>query len=271
MTGGGIKVGITGDAQTDFRMLEPVLSDAAHEAIQRLQADPQHPALCLQTHGNLNRLLTIRLNAEYRALIFRVDDDRWVILSVEHRHHVDRFTEATRRFIHQVEQNTVVVDFVGETAEVARAADAPTPFAEWTTALASRLAGSGRAHLHDDWSAVLAGDPEGGVALRPNQQRMLAAGFVLAACRLRVRDNVRPLWRPVDWLLRVPSRTNAFITAVVGGQAVFIVGDDGLAALLTDVWEPCGVAGASLFGLARWLRRVRGVELAASGSDHVEE
>ncbi|MEU8717768.1 hypothetical protein [Streptomyces sp. NPDC048663] len=61
----------------------------------------------------------------------------------------------------------------------------------------------------------------------------------------------------------MPSRTNAFIATAVGSQAIFIVGDDGLAALLTQVWEPCGIAGASLFALARRLRRVRGIEVAA--------
>jgi hypothetical protein len=268
---GALKVGITADAQTDLRMLEQVLSGAAHEAIQRLRTDPYHKALGMQPYANQSMLLTIRLTAEYRALIFRVDDDRLLILSVEHRHHVDRFMEAAQRFVRQVQEGSVVVHFGREADEVARATEAPTPFAEWITALASRLAGSGRAHLQDDWSAVLAGDPEGGVALRPGQQRMLAAGFVLAACRLRVRDNARLLWRPVDWLLRVPTRTNAFITAAVGGQAVLIVGDDGLDALLTDVWEPCGIAGACLFALARWLRRVRCIELAASESDHAEE
>lgn len=79
---------------------------------------------------------------------------------------------------------------------------------------------------------------------------------------MRLGDLARPIWRPIDWLLRVQSRTNAFITAVVGGQAVYIVDDGGLAALVTEVWEPCGGAGLALYALARWLRRLRGIELA---------
>ncbi|MER5212993.1 hypothetical protein ABT063_21055 [Streptomyces sp. NPDC002838] len=58
------------------------------------------------------------------------------------------------------------------------------------------------------------------------------------------------------------SRTNGFIAAVVGTQAVYIVDDGGIPALVTEIWEPCGILGAGLYVLARWLRRVRGIELA---------
>ncbi|MER5912302.1 hypothetical protein ABT124_17860 [Streptomyces sp. NPDC001982] len=100
---------------------------------------------------------------------------------------------------------------------------------------------------------------------------MLAVGFLLAAVRMRSHDVVRPAWRPVDWLLHVQSRTNSFITAVVGAQAIYIVGDGGLGALVTEVWEPCGAAGGSLFLLARWLRRVRGIELATPEREAADE
>ncbi|MFC5244154.1 MULTISPECIES: hypothetical protein [Streptomyces] len=75
----------------------------------------------------------------------------------------------------------------------------------------------------------------------------------------------------MDWLLRTPARSNAFITAAVGAQAIYIVGDDGLSALVTEVWEPCGIAGAALYALSRWLRRVRGIELAAAEREPVDE
>ncbi|MGC4983945.1 hypothetical protein ACLQ18_25455 [Streptomyces sp. DT193] len=79
---------------------------------------------------------------------------------------------------------------------------------------------------------------------------------------MRARDLARPAWRPIDWLLRVQSRTNTFITAVVGAQAIYIVDDGGLAALVTEVWEPCGGATIALYALSHWLRRLRGIELA---------
>ncbi|MGW4047314.1 hypothetical protein [Streptomyces sp. NPDC004721] len=118
---------------------------------------------------------------------------------------------------------------------------------------------------------MLAGSPEDGVAFPAHRQFLLALGFLFAALRMRVRDVVRPVWRPVDWVLRTSSRTNAFITAVVGAQAIYIVGDDGLTAMVAGAWEPCGATGASLFALARWLRRVRGIELAVPESEHVDE
>ena len=65
-----------------------------------------------------------------------------------------------------------------------------------------------------------------GIEFSPGRQPVLALGFMLAALRIPIRDLVRPAWRPVDWLLRTPSRTNAF-TGVVGVQAIYIVGHDG--------------------------------------------
>lgn len=96
-------------------------------------------------------------------------------------------------------------------------------------------------------------------------------GFLIAAARMRLHDVVRPAWRPVDWVLCSASRTNSFIGGVVGAQAIYIVDDGGLTALVTEVWEPCGIAGASLFALTRRLRRVRGIELAASEGDRADE
>ncbi|WP_307677742.1 hypothetical protein [Streptomyces sp. V4I2] len=68
----------------------------------------------------------------------------------------------------------------------------------------------------------------------------------------------------MDWLLSKDSRTNGFIATVVGAQAIYIVDDGGLPALVTEIWEPCGILGAGLYVLARWLRRVRGIELATT-------
>jgi len=137
------------------------------------------------------------------------------------------------------------------------------------TSWASRIAGSHRDT--DEWRAHLAGAPEEGIVLTPRQQQRAAFGFLIAAMRFRLHDLCGGLWWPVDWLLRTPARSNAFITAAVGAQAIYIVGDDGLSALVTEVWEPCGIAGAALYALSRWLRRVRGIELAAAEREPVDE
>jgi hypothetical protein len=112
------------------------------------------------------------------------------------------------------------------------------------------------------WRDVLTGDPKNGVTLTPQQQRRYAAGFVIAALRYRLHDIARPCWFPVDWLLSKGSRTNGFIATVVGAQAIYIVGDGGIPALVKEIWEPCGGCGVGLYVLAGWLRRVRGIELA---------
>ncbi|MEU1196645.1 hypothetical protein ABZ446_10515 [Streptomyces sp. NPDC005813] len=136
-----------------------------------------------------------------------------------------------------------------------------------TLGIASFVAGRRRTHLREEWAAVLAGDPERGIVLSPRTRMRYALGFLWAAVRLRVRDLAAPLWIPVDWTLAVESRTNGFIAAVVGAQAVWIVGHGGLPALVTDVWEPCAIVGGALYVLVRWLRRVRGIELAAAPRD----
>lgn len=132
---------------------------------------------------------------------------------------------------------------------------------------ASAIAGRRRAHLREEWAAILAGDPDQGVVLSRKRRTRYAVGFLLAAVRLRIHDLTGPLWLPVDWILTTESRTNSCIAAVIGAQAVFIVGTGGIPALITEVWEPCGILGGCLYVLARWLRRRRGIELAAAPSD----
>jgi hypothetical protein len=261
MTDNKVKVSLLAEADRDFTGLPREALRSAYEAIQLLRRDPRHPALGCTPFAGMGSVFSFRLSAEYRAIFVGLSLDHLLILGADHRRNHDRLLAVAARW-----HTTLTQHLPDETAEEcppeAAVGSSPTRFATRATGLASRLAGSRRAYLQDDWAAVLAGDPEADTALRPGQQRALAIGFVLAAIRLRARDGARPLWRPVDWLLRVPSRTNAFIAAAVGGQALYIFGDDGLTALLTQVWEPCGIAGASLFALAGWLRRVRGIEVA---------
>ncbi|MFJ4081129.1 hypothetical protein ACIP2Z_19450 [Streptomyces iakyrus] len=172
---------------------------------------------------------------------------------------------------------TPTIDYFAALVEQALAAKRPGTqtrerggSARGTVGLAARLAGRDRSHLRSEWMAVLAGAPEEGVTFSSGRQFLLALGFLLAAVRMRSYDLARPMWRPVDWLLRTESRTNGFIAIVVGGQAVYIVDDGGLSALFTEVWEPCGIAGAALYVLSRWLRRVRGIEVATPERGHVD-
>ncbi|MFB7273925.1 hypothetical protein [Streptomyces sp. NPDC056244] len=135
--------------------------------------------------------------------------------------------------------------------------------ASGTTRLAIVIAGRRGVRMRDAWLADLMGAPEDGLVLSSRDQVLHAFGFVIAAIKYRAHDIARPLWQPLDWILRKDSRTNSSITTIVGGQAIYIVGYGGIPALLTEIWEPCGILGAGLYVLTRWLRRIRGIELAS--------
>ncbi|MEV8526132.1 hypothetical protein AB0451_18510 [Streptomyces sp. NPDC052000] len=132
-----------------------------------------------------------------------------------------------------------------------------------TLFVAAAIAGRSRTHLREGWAALLAGDPDNGLVLTSRQRRRLVAGFLVAALRFRLRDAVQPLWVPVDWLLSAQSRTETDIALTVGAQVIYIAWGDGLHALLTYGWGWCGGCGGALYVLSRWLRRVRGIELAS--------
>ncbi|WP_184907572.1 hypothetical protein [Streptomyces luteogriseus] len=131
--------------------------------------------------------------------------------------------------------------------------------------LAARLAGR-RRNMRPVWLADLAGDPDTGLVLTARQKRRLARGYVLAALRMRVHDMAAPAWRPVDWLLAAESRTRTATVLTVGAQIVYIQATDGLHMLLTEGWAWCGACALAVTGLFRWLRRLRGIELAASST-----
>lgn len=139
-----------------------------------------------------------------------------------------------------------------------------------TTALAVTIAGSRRAHLRDEWQAILAGvdDPDAG--LTSSQRHRLARGFLIAALRMRLRDLLGWLWAPADWVIASPSRSNGLVATGVGAQILYIQHTDGLHVLLTEGWGWCAGCGIALRLLLSWLRRVRGIELAAASS-HSEE
>ncbi|MFD4343423.1 hypothetical protein ACFWQ6_00825 [Streptomyces coelicoflavus] len=132
--------------------------------------------------------------------------------------------------------------------------------------VAATVAGRRRPHLRDEWLAHLAGAPEQSVTLTTWQRQRTAAGFLISAVRMRTQDLTRPLWRPVDWLLSSESRTRTVVTLAVGGQIVYIQKNDGLYGLLTEGWGWCAGCAVALHFFFRWLRTIRGVELAVPDS-----
>lgn len=140
----------------------------------------------------------------------------------------------------------------------------PGRAAHRTLDFASFVAGRDRAHLREEWAAILAGDPGNGITLSPRRRMLYALGFLRAALRMRLRDLAAPLWLPIDWLLSTESRTNGLTAAAVGTQVVYIQHQDGLHTLLTEGWGWCAGCGIALRLFIGWLRRLRGIELASA-------
>lgn len=136
---------------------------------------------------------------------------------------------------------------------------------------AARLLGDRRPHQRDEWLAMLAGAPEADVVLTVAERRRLAAGFVIAAIRMRLGDIARPAWHPVDRVLSSEDRTRTTITLIVGALVVYLVHDDGFHGFITGDWEPTVAVGVSLNLLAKWLRRRRGIELTARADNNGED
>ncbi|MFI0576155.1 hypothetical protein [Streptomyces tendae] len=132
------------------------------------------------------------------------------------------------------------------------------------------VAGTRGARLRDTWTVDIAGVPEEGITLTRWQQMRHAAGFMVAAVRIRGTALTGPLWRPLDWLLSAESRSTTMIAAVVGMQVIYIQRHDGLYKLLTEGWGWCAGCAVALHFFFRWLRKVRGIELAVSGQDTSE-
>ncbi|MFD7715447.1 hypothetical protein [Streptomyces sp. NPDC059814] len=156
----------------------------------------------------------------------------------------------------------------GEPEAAPAATDAPDSRAGLrTVGFASFVAGDRRAHLREEWAAILGGDPGNGVVLSSRRRMRYALGFLWAALRMRISDLAAPLWTPVDWLLSVESRAHGFIALAVGAQILYIQHEDGVHALVTEGWGWCAGCGIALRLFVGWLRRIRGVELASTHSE----
>ncbi|MET9222345.1 hypothetical protein ABZX65_26775 [Streptomyces sp. NPDC003300] len=117
---------------------------------------------------------------------------------------------------------------------------------------------AGRPDMREPWHDALEASAEVSTA----QARLTALSLLRAAVRLRLGGWLGGAWRPVDWVLVSPSRTQALTAIAVGADAVYIEYANGLTSLLTDGWGWCGSCGLALMSLTAWLRRVRSIELA---------
>ena len=121
--------------------------------------------------------------------------------------------------------------------------------------LAGWLVGSRHAHLRDAWAADLYGDPERG---RPpaDQQLRLAAGFVVAAIRMRLQDLTNLAWRPVDVLLASSYGSRLAIPTPSAIAVVMVVHSSGLYGLVANAENLTCIATAPYLAV-KGLRRYR--------------
>lgn len=129
-------------------------------------------------------------------------------------------------------------------------------------ALAALVAGKRHAHLRSEWTAHLAGPSDSGTELSDRERDAYAVGFLVAAVRIRLSDTTRPLWRPVDWVLRSDGRVNAVVASCCGAVAGYLIDCDGPRVFLSTDCVGVGVIGTGAFAFLRWLRAKRGIELA---------
>ena len=118
-------------------------------------------------------------------------------------------------------------------------------------ALAAGIAGSRRAALRSDWSAVLA-ESSRQTAVRA------AGGMVVAALRLRAHDAARAGWRLLDRILASRTWSNLAVAAPTTAAAwVFFRHGGGYDVLVnTEAIAVIGAAFRKLVTLGRWWRDV---------------
>jgi hypothetical protein len=131
----------------------------------------------------------------------------------------------------------------------------PARTRSWTTrrlfALAGGIAGSGRAALRADWSAVLAQSP-------PRDAVGRTAGMVVAALRLRVSDLAEACWWPADRLLASRTWSNIVVAGPTAAVTWVLFRHGGDVNVLNNT-ESVAVIGAAFRGLiklGRWWRDV---------------
>ncbi|MFI8232743.1 hypothetical protein ACIGDI_28335 [Streptomyces sp. NPDC085900] len=121
---------------------------------------------------------------------------------------------------------------------------------------AIRLAARRRDTSH--WEAHLAGAPEDGMPRTRQQQSRDAAGFIIAATRLRTHDLFCRLWRPVDWILTSQRRREIADATPPALVTIYIAERDGLHTLPTESGGWITGCGVATFAASRWLQRLRG-------------
>jgi hypothetical protein len=125
--------------------------------------------------------------------------------------------------------------------------------------VAARLAGRRHASNADSWRADLYRDPEDGPALPARTVIRHAAGFIVAALKLRLRDVGRILATPLDWMVTTDVRLHAAIVTPVVCTMISLFHAGGFARLWGEL-EQVGVVAGFATALSYGWRRLRRIE-----------
>ncbi|MER5995583.1 UvrD-helicase domain-containing protein [Streptomyces viridosporus] len=152
MTGKNVTLRLLDKADREILKLPRPVKGAIYDFQHKFKTNPDSAGLRLKQLQGHDKLHSARVNDEYRALLLRLADDDWLIVSVKHRKdvyaHLDRLTYSVNRVTGgieyvdlQVVQEEVLTPSASRTtapAEPARPAEsaepaAPEPlFAKWS-------------------------------------------------------------------------------------------------------------------------------------------
>ncbi|MEU2384901.1 UvrD-helicase domain-containing protein [Streptomyces sp. NPDC012461] len=149
MTGKNVTLRLLDKADREILKLPRPVKGAIYDFQHKFKTNPDSAGLRLKQLQGHDKLHSARVNDEYRALLLRLADDDWLIVSVKHRKdvyaHLDRLTYSVNRVTGgieyvdlQVVQEEVLTPAAPQTAppaEPARPAGpaAPEPlFAQWS-------------------------------------------------------------------------------------------------------------------------------------------
>lgn len=137
MTGKNVTLRLLDKADREILKLPRPVKGAIYDFQHKFKTNPDSAGLRLKQLQGHDKLYSARVNDEYRALLLRLSDDNWLIVSVKHRKdvyaHLDRLTYSVNRVtggIEYVDLQVVQEEVLESGARRVAAPPEPTPSAE---------------------------------------------------------------------------------------------------------------------------------------------
>ncbi|MGA5795228.1 UvrD-helicase domain-containing protein [Streptomyces cellulosae] len=137
MTGKNVTLRLLDKADREILKLPRPVKGAIYDFQHKFKTNPDSAGLRLKQLQGHDKLYSARVNDEYRALLLRLSDDNWLIVSVKHRKdvyaHLDRLTYSVNRVtggIEYVDLQVVQEEVLESGARRVAAPPEPAPSAE---------------------------------------------------------------------------------------------------------------------------------------------